>query len=650
MFDGLDSDDDKEYEPSETELDRIDRHRADIPTTSSNVENELSVEEAGLKEKSSSTLKKLRKPKKSVKGKTRAIKAERKRKRNHGEEYSTESGKIKKKRECQTLGLCRTKCIERFSEEDRQKIFDEYWGAGSHEKRVSFVTSLITKTKKSTTKNKVLGKDMKNREFTLQYSLRINGVKHKICKECFRKTLGETNKFLELCSLRLNSSCSGIYENDHRGQDPPKNKYSEEDIDKVRQFILKIPLYESHYSRRDTNKKYLPSHYTVTKIFDHYRSLPDSIVISRTKFDEIFHSLNIGIKRPSKDTCGKCDKLKMKINLCSEEEEKNNCKAELDAHLKQADDYYKLKAEDKAFSKNNPVEKTAVFDLQQCLPTPLLASGITFYLRQLWTFNLTVHNCDDNQAYCYMWHEAIAARGANQVASCLQKFLTNLSPEVETITFYSDSCPGQNKNGHIVTMYFTILKNHPSLKAIKHKFLIPGHTHMECDGDHALIEKNKKRTETQIHHPRDWFQLVRCTGKKHPFKVIEMTQLDFFDYASLLKKDLQVKKKNEDGENFYWRDVREIMVKKEESKIMFYKTEILGEYKKLSFRKRGKESALVPSRQYNAPVPISAKKKENLMEILPYISDVFWDFYKNLVSDKSVAETHPDIVSSDDED
>lgn len=174
----------------------------------------------------------------------------------------------------------------------------------------------------------------------------------------------------------------------------------------------------------------------------------------------------------------------------------------MDSHIKEADDYYKLKAEDKNMSKNDRSKKTAVFDLQQCLPTPVLASGITFYLRQLWTFNLTVHDCNDNQAYCFMWHEAIAARGGNQIASCIRKF--SLPSEIEEITFYSDSCPGQNRNNHIVAIYFTVLQDHPSLKIINHKFLIPGHTHMECDGDHALIEKNKKRTETPIHHPRNW--------------------------------------------------------------------------------------------------------------------------------------------------
>ena len=146
--------------------------------------------------------------------------------------------------------------------------------------------------------------------------------------------------------------------------------------------------------------------------------------------------------------------------------------------LIKADDYYKLKAEDKRLSKNDPKTKTVTFDLQQCLATSQLFSGVSFYLRQLWTFDLTIHDCDDDQAHYFMWHEAIAARGANQVGSCIHQFLNSIPSDVEKITLYSDSCTGQNKNAHIVAMHFASLKSHPTLKIITHKFLVPGHTHM----------------------------------------------------------------------------------------------------------------------------------------------------------------------------
>ncbi|CAH1997391.1 unnamed protein product [Acanthoscelides obtectus] len=257
------------------------------------------------------------KTRKSIKGKTRFAKLERKSRRNFCMAYITESGKAKQARVCQPLLDCRMKCRERFTDADRQIIFNEYWGAGSHLKRVTYVTSMIKKLKKAFAKEKKLTGINKNRQYSLKYFLRMNGIENQICKVCFRKTLGETNKFLELCSLKLNTNHSGIYESDRRGRQPPKNKYTEADIKNVTSFFLKIPLYRSHYSRRDSNKKYLPPHYTLAMVYSQYLSEPDHVVISRTKFEEIFHTLNIGIKKPSKDTCGKCDCLRMKITLTS---------------------------------------------------------------------------------------------------------------------------------------------------------------------------------------------------------------------------------------------------------------------------------------------------------------------------------------------
>lgn len=64
---------------------------------------------------------------------------------------------------------------------------------------------------------------------------------------------------------------------------------------------------------------------------------------------------------------------------------------------------------------------------------------------------------------------------------------------------------------------------------------------MECDSDHALIKKNKKKSNISIYHPHDWLQLVRQTGKKKPSKVNQMCQDDFFDYSALFNTTLKVK-------------------------------------------------------------------------------------------------------------
>lgn len=73
-------------------------------------------------------------------------------KRNHGEEYQTEKGKIIKASKLKALGNCRKKCNERFNDSDRQCLFDEYWYLGSHSQRMTFISSLMTSEEKNSEK------------------------------------------------------------------------------------------------------------------------------------------------------------------------------------------------------------------------------------------------------------------------------------------------------------------------------------------------------------------------------------------------------------------------------------------------------------------------------------------------------------------
>lgn len=111
-----------------------------------------------------------------------------------------------------------------------------------------------------------------------------------------------------------------------------------------------------------------------------------------------------------------------------------------------------------------------------------------------------------------------------------------MPPDIESIVLYSDTCGGQNKNSNVIAMLMYVLKAHLTLKTIDHKFLIAGHTHMECDSDHALIERKSKRSPFPIYHPRDWQHLVRIAStQKNKFEVKAMTQSEFFDFTDLFK-------------------------------------------------------------------------------------------------------------------
>ncbi|CAH2014916.1 unnamed protein product [Acanthoscelides obtectus] len=126
-----------------------------------------------------------------------------------------------------------------------------------------------------------------------------------------------------------------------------------------------------------------------------------------------------------------------------------------------------------------------------------------------------MHDLGNGEVTCFMWHEAEGGRGGNQIGTCLFVELINLPPNINRVILYSDTCGGQNKNSHVAAMFLTVMQRNACLETIDHKFMISGHSHMECDVDHALIEKQKKKLELKINHPHDWYQLVRTVGKRH---------------------------------------------------------------------------------------------------------------------------------------
>nr|CAH7761042.1 unnamed protein product [Callosobruchus chinensis] len=525
-----------------------------------------------------------------LKGDTRKKRDERKERRNLGKSYETRSGKLVQERTLKPLNMCRNRCVEKVCEETRQHIFTNFWAMRSYNRRAQFIAGQIEVMDKKCTRirNTDLNKQ-RYRQSTVLYHLPINGTNIRTCKTCFVKTFDVSNKFIETVLNKKRAVVTGIVSLDQRGNHSNKKKTSDIAVENARRHLLSIPVYESHYTRRDSSKKYLPSHYTLASLYAAYKIAYPQKPVNRKLYEKLFHELNITIKKPKKDTCSTCDKLTMQIKMA---EEKNELQAALAQHHLEADLGYTSKSADKEFSRNDPSKKTITFDLQQCLPTPDVHNSIAFYKRQLWTFDLTIHDCDTGQAYAYIRHEALAKRGGNEIGSCLYQFLTNdLDKNVKHVVMYSDCCGGQNKNSHIAVMCMVALQDSSHLEVIDHKFLISGHTHMECDTDHSLIEKQKKKFNGQLEHPHDWANLIRQTGKKKPFIVKELERNNFYNFSGLLKNGPLINRKTDtDGDKINWRELRWIRYEKGSQTLLAKTTFSQNEpFRVLDFKRRGKQ-------------------------------------------------------------
>lgn len=557
-------------------------------------------------------------------------------------------GKVVPGRTMKELQSCRMKCKERIPAEQRQEIFKEYWNMGSYVKRSAYMAALIEIEDKATQRIRALEPEkQKFRTKTYKYFLLIHGKRESVCRGCLLKIFDESDNFIKTVALKKRASIGGTGTDDMRGKAEPKNKVSDEKREEIKSHILSFPAYESHYTRKTTSKKYLSSHLTVQKMYSLFRETnehPPSIKIYRQEF----HKLNLSFEKPHVDTCFTCDKFRMKIQVAQDENIKSELIAQHNQHKMSADQAYEEKRKDSHLYADDDTVQVFTFDLQQCLPTPSLTSSVIFYKRQLWTFNLTIHNNKTGNAVCYVWYETIAGRGANQIASCIYKHLLNYLPEQSRhVILYSDTCGGQNRNSHVSAMFTWVLQT-TGINIIDHKFMVPGHSHLEVDTDHGIIEKKKKKTDLQIYHPHDWIQLIKSSSKK--FEVVEMKAVDFLEFSSLLRTSLILRNKDADGRQFKWLEKRWLRYEKDFGIIAYKDTlDRESQFYFLSMKRRGSAvPASIPVITMQ-PLPIAKAKKDDLVSLLPLIPDVFHPFYLNLPTAENLRIIDPDILENDEE-
>lgn len=278
--------------------------------------------------------------KRGLKGESRNVRSERKEMRNTGQAYKTRKGKTVEARKSQPLGPCRNKCFEKVTENICKKLFQEYWQMNDFNRRCNYLASLLQLEEPKRRRVRTENDNSHFRQISIQYNIEFEGHKISICKGCFVKLFGESRKMIENVVQKKRASPCGIIQRDERGSFT-KTVIPQEDLTKAQEFLMSIPAYDSHYSRRDCGKKFVAPHLTITALHEEYKqSLGENLMpISYRKFSDIFHSLQLKIKKPKVDTCSKCDKIALQIKFSSNEE-KDGYTKQLKDHHEDADYAY----------------------------------------------------------------------------------------------------------------------------------------------------------------------------------------------------------------------------------------------------------------------------------------------------------------------
>lgn len=522
------------------------------------------------------------------------------------------------------------------------EIFKNYWDeAKSWDLKRQFIISHVVS--KATNRHRPSdGSRGNQRKQTILYNFDIGGEKIDVCKVFFLNTLGISETVVRnALKKRLEG---GFISADMRGRHTPTNKLREDVLNRVRAHINSFPIYESHYSREKTSKKYLGSDLNKEKMYQLYKDkcstdgVPQNEIVKLWAYRRVFDTeFNLGFKTPSADTCDSCDSfiLELKRNTLDEIEKQEKRRA-YDQHLQDAGNRYHLKKQDKNMSKESEHTKVIMVDLQKCLPTPYLSNSQSFYLLKLWTLNLTIYDATQNKSYCMVWDECTAGRGGNEIVSALLKWATNVlgQSSIETLIIWSDNCPSQNRNIMMMTSYFWLLNVCPSLKTVVHKFLLRGHTHQEADHVHGLIERAVKRQPTmQIVTTWDWEQLIRSSGAT----VIRMRVEDFKNFGVLYAQPGSTfvhKKQNTDKQNFLISSVVWMEARTDSPGIVFYKTSFTEEtFKTVNLNRSVRKIINLPPQLpplRNRPKGIPQKKHDHLLTLLKWVPEQFHPFYRNM--------------------
>ena len=99
---------------------------------------------------------------------------------------------------------------------------------------------------------------------------------------------------------------------DKRGKHEPHNKTTKNAMELVQKHIESFPVVEGHYTRKDSNRKYLGADLNITRMYQLYLEqckveIPEKDIVSQSVYRKVFNEeYNFSFHVPNKDQCGLC--------------------------------------------------------------------------------------------------------------------------------------------------------------------------------------------------------------------------------------------------------------------------------------------------------------------------------------------------------
>lgn len=543
----------------------------------------------------------------------------------------------------QMVCKCNRNCASAVDVVTQKDTFDQYHGMANWSEKTKFLRSMAIREPVKENANARVNLKKKN-YYTSYYLADPSGEPQRVCADFLGKLLSvsRTKLFRAISSVATNPDAK-----DRRGNNTPKNRSDPADIAFITDFVQTLPKYESKIKPKSSPIKYLHPNLTVQKLYQLYANVckfKQRKSVSKAIFERELKKKFIHLKqfKNSKD-CRTCKLIKeqKKRKVLSVER-----KEEIEEEEKNHVDAVKAIKEELMQSISTDEESTEVLiiELQQPQEMPRVSLEESYDWKPLWHFNLCVFNEKSKEAHMYVWNEAIAQNGPEQVASCVFKHIrTAISKSAKKVILYSKSSSLYgNMRMSLMLKKLRDYQKGVDLVTIEQRFFMAGHDSNDCNRCFDFIVKQKKQyheKEEYLYAPDDWKELILWSKLTKPrFNVIQMTEDDFFSVDNLMKLVIS-EKHSADGETIQWSAISNI-------------THTLSEPLQLSVGYAGKETAtyllthqdvdefhrtnlVYSNKGGNA---ISKPKFDSLQMNLKYIPTEYHDFYKSIKFEESTGE------------
>jgi hypothetical protein len=200
-----------------------------------------------------------------------------------------------------------------------------------------------------------------------------------------------------------------------------------------------------------------------------------------------------------------------------------------------------------ATADKRPSERVLCFvaDYAQNMYIPNFASeqpGATYYFSPMSCYCFGVVDASKDQLSAWMYTEATAKKGGNNVASLLMHHLEHhgfvqqaTEEPFKELNFIMDNCGGQNKNRHVLRLLHFIVKRRIAKKA-NTIFLVRGHTKNACDRLFNSMKKQYRKVNS--FNPEDLLNSIKGNEKVDPFMVDDDVFKDWDKLEDVLVRKL----------------------------------------------------------------------------------------------------------------